>query len=486
MWDLSVNHNKICLQEEGGLSLSYEQIDEFCGRLINIVERRCLVFVLCNNSVGAVAGHIAFINYKVVPVLLNAHIDKELLNNLLILYHPSYIWIPKEQTKEVSGKIVLEEFGYCLIETSYGVEHILHDDLGLLLTTSGSTGSPKFVRQSYENIRVNAEQIAEYLELDSSERPITTLPMNYTYGLSIIHSHLLVGATILLTDKGLMQREFWDFFKAAEATSFGGVPYTYEMLERLRFRTMKLPSLRYMTQAGGKLSPELHKKFAEYAIENGKKFIVMYGQCEATARMAYLPAEDSLRKYGSMGIAIPRGKFALIDVDGKEITDAEITGELVYTGPNVTMGYAQKPEELALGDERNGRLETGDMARRDEEGYYYIVGRKKRFLKVYGNRVNLDELDGLLKSRYGNVDCSCAGVDDHVYIFITDETGQNVSVQLKHEQYNVEKVSEAIRKYISEKTGLNMAAFAVKIIPEIPKNDAGKIQYKELEKYYGL
>ena len=484
MWDLLRNNDRICLQGEGDSVLSYGQVDEFSRKLVNIVGGRCLVFVLCNNSIGAAAGYIAFMNHRIVPVLLNAHSDKELLNNLRTLYCPSYIWTPKEQAEQMLGQVVFEEYGYCLIETGYGVQYALHDDLGLLLTTSGSTGSPKFVRQSYENIHVNAEQIAEYLELDSSERPITTLPMNYTYGLSIIHSHLLVGATILLTDKGLMQREFWEFFRAAEATSFGGVPYTYEMLERLRFRTMKLPSLRYMTQAGGKLSPELHKKFAEYAIENGKKFIVMYGQCEATARMAYLPAEDSLRKYGSMGIAIPRGKFTLIDVDGKEITDAEITGELVYTGPNVTMGYAQKPEELALGDERNGRLETGDMARRDEEGYYYIVGRKKRFLKVYGNRVNLDELDGLLKSRYGNVDCSCAGVDDHVYIFITDETGQNVSVQLKHEQYNVEKVSEAIRKYISEKTRLNMAAFEVKVLPEIPKNDAGKILYKELAKYY--
>lgn len=264
------------------------------------------------------------------------------------------------------------------------------------------------------------------------------------------------------------------------------MPYTYEMLERLRFRRMHLPSLRYMTQAGGKLSPELHKKFAEYAIENGKKFIVMYGQSEATARMAYLPAEDSLRKYGSMGIAIPRGKFTLIDVNGKEVTDADVTGELVYIGPNVTMGYAQKPEELALGDERNGRLETRDMARRDEEGYYYIVGRKKRFLKVYGNRVNLDELDGLLKSRYGNVDCSCAGMDDHVYIFITEETGKKVSEQLKCNPYNIEIVAEEIRKYIAEKTGLNMAAFEVKTIPEIPKNDAGKVQYRGLEKYYGV
>ena len=281
---------------------------------------------------------------------------------------------------------------------------------------------------------------------------------------------------MLLTDKGLMQREFWDFFKTAEATSFGGVPYTYEMLERLRFRRMELPSLRYMTQAGGKLSPELHKQCAQYAIENNKKFIVMYGQCEATARMGYLPAEDSLRKYGSMGIAIPQGKFTLVDVNGQEITDAGVTGELVYTGPNVTMGYAQTPRELALGDERNGRLETGDMAQRDEEGYYYIVGRKKRFLKVYGNRVNMDELEGLLKCQYGDVDCCCAGTDDHVTIFATQETGKKITGQY-------EDMTDVIKKFISEKTGLNRTAFQVVTVPEIPKNDAGKIQYRDVEQY---
>lgn len=131
-----------------------------------------------------------------------------------------------------------------MLKTNYKIDYPLYKNLALLITTSGSTGSPKFVRQSYENLRSNAQSIAEYLKLDETERPITTLPMNYVYGLSIINSHFLVGATLLLTDKGLMQKEFWDFFKSAEATSFGGVPYTYEMLDKLRFYRMKLPSLK--------------------------------------------------------------------------------------------------------------------------------------------------------------------------------------------------------------------------------------------------
>ena len=342
----------------------------------------------------------------------------------------------------------------------------MYDELALLLTTSGSTGSPKFVRQSYENVLDNARSIVQYLELDETERPITTLPMNYTYGLSIINSHLLVGASILLTEKGLMQREFWQFFKVAGATSFGGVPYTYEMLDKLRFYRMNLPSLRTMTQAGGKILPELHEKFARYAEEEGKKFVVMYGQCEATARMGYLPPERALEKKGSMGIAIPGGKFHLIDADGAQVTEPFTTGELVYEGKNVTLGYAESGEDLGKGDERYGILETGDMAQFDKDGYYYIVGRKKRFLKIYGNRVNLDEVDRLIKGSFG-IETASAGVDDHMVIFVTDGNAE-----------------QQVKDFIVEKTKLNPAAFKILTIPEIPKNDAGKTLYKELTKYY--
>ncbi|MBQ6611921.1 MAG: AMP-binding protein [Oscillospiraceae bacterium] len=263
-----------------------------------------------------------------------------------------------------------------------------------------------------------------------------------------------------------MQKEFWNFFKDEEATSFGGVPYTYEMLDRLRFYRMKLPSLRTMTQAGGKILPELHEKFAKYAEENGKKFVVMYGQCEATARMGYLPPEKAVEKKGSMGIAIPGGRFRLIDVNGNEVTEPFVTGELVYEGKNVTLGYAECGDDLIKGDERQGVLETGDMAQFDEDGYYYIVGRKKRFLKIYGNRVNLDEVDRLIKGEF-QVEAASTGVDDHMYIFVTEE-----------------KLADAVKDFVVSKTKLNQAAFKIIVIEEIPKNDSGKTLYKELAKYY--
>lgn len=470
MWNFEQFKNNVAIIDEYGTDVSYEDLIEFGDKVASVISERSLVFVMCTNSIGSVAGYASFVNKGMVSVLLNAHLEKELLDNLVETYKPEYIWVPTEMCTEYekyNAQNVFSEYGYTLLKTTFDANYELYDELCIMLTTSGSTGSPKFVRQSYKNVESNAKSIVQYLELNSSERPITTLPMNYTYGLSIINSHFMVGATLLVTDKGLMQKEFWKFFKGAEATSFGGVPYTYEMLERLRFFKMELPSLRYMTQAGGKLTPELHKKFAEYAGQKNVKFIVMYGQCEATARMGYLPAEKSLEKYGSMGIAIPGGKFKLIDVNGNDITEPHVTGELVYYGSNVTLGYAECGQDLIKGDERFGELCTGDMAQFDEDGYYYIVGRKKRFLKIYGNRVNLDEVDRMIKTKFDNIDVASAGIDDHMYIFVTEERYANDVV-----------------KFVVEKTGLNPAAFQSIVIDSIPKNDAGKTLYKELTKYY--
>lgn len=467
MWDLLKNRNNICIQEENGLQLSYGDMHDFSKKFAKAVGGRNLIFIMCSNTTGSVTGYTACMNHKIVPVLLNAHIDEQLLHELLELYHPAYLWLPKDQTGQFPEmKNMYEAYGYVLMKTGYDKNYPLHKELALLLTTSGSTGSPKFVRQSYMNVLDNAQSIVNYLELDETERPITTLPMNYTYGLSIINSHLLVGATILVTEKTLMQKEFWNFFKEAGATSFGGVPYTYEMLDKLRFCRMNLPNLRTMTQAGGKILPELHEKFAKYAEEQGKKFVVMYGQCEATARMGYLPPEKAVEKKGSMGIVIPGGKFRLVGDDGKEVMTPNTTGELVYEGENVTLGYAECGEDLIKGDERGGILETGDMAQFDKDGYYYIVGRKKRFLKIYGNRVNLDEVDRLIKGQFG-IEAASAGVDDHMYIFVTDE-----------------RYAEPVKAFVVNKTKLNSVAFKVITIEEIPKNDSGKTLYKELTKYY--
>lgn len=466
IWDFQKYGERTAILDEYGTSLTYGALGREGNRVAEAAGRRCLAFILCRNEIGALVGCTGMLNAGIVPLLLNSHVDGEALEKLLEAYRPACLWTPEDipfpGMREAYGA-----FGYRLLRTAYETEYPLHPDLALLLTTSGSTGSPKFVRQSYANIRANAASIAEYLKLDETERPITTLPLHYTYGLSIVNSHLLAGAALLVTDKSLTRREFWSFFKQAGATSFGGVPYTYEMLDRMRFQRMDLPTLRTMTQAGGKLSPALHRKFAEEARAAGRRFVVMYGQCEATARMGWLPPEKAVEKCGSMGIAIPGGKFRLVDEEGGEITAPGVVGELVYEGANVTLGYAERGEDLRLGDEWKGVLRTGDMARFDEDGYYYITGRKKRFLKIYGNRVNLDEVDSLVKEKFPVLDCASAGADDRLWVFITDESR-----------------TEAVREFLAQKTRLNPSAFRVAFLEEIPKSDSGKVLYRKLEEYY--
>jgi len=447
-----------------GEKVKYADLDILTAQLIADIGKRSLVFCLCDNNVESLSGYFSFIKNDIVPLMLDSTVDSNLLQGLIEKYHPEYIWSPTDKINQFYNSNVIFSFeNYSLIRIKGNASPRLNDDLALLLTTSGSTGSPKLVRISYDNLEANANSIAEYLSIDKNERPITALPMSYTFGLSIINSHLIKGAAILLTSKSLMEKEFWTFLKEEKATSLSGVPYTFEMIKKLRFFNMNLEHLKTMTQAGGKMNDELNHKFSEFCNKSGINFFVMYGQTEATARMSYLPAKYSLSKLGSMGIAIPGGRFYLVDDNGETIVENEAVGELVYEGKNVSMGYAISREDLIRGDENNRVLITGDLAKRDAEGFYYIVGRKKRFIKLFGNRINLDETERLIKNITANV--ACTGLDDKMVIYITDE----------------ELISK-VKSFIVEKTKINQKAFKVALIDLIPINSSGKTIYSELPK----
>ena len=456
-WDLMADKSeKVALSTEEK-DVTFVQMDDAAKKITNGISPRSLVFLVCKNNIASVTGYIGFLQKRIVPVLLNSTIDKELFEELCNHYRPQYIWCPEGFTY---GNSVYVYDGYNLIATG-SESPKMDNDLAIMLTTSGSTGSPKFVIQTYKNIQSNTESIVKYLNIFPGDCAITTLPMSYTYGLSIVNSHLMAGAKLILTERTFFDRGFWNFFREKKATTFGAVPYTYQILDRLRFLKMNIPSLRYITQAGGRLGEELHRKFASGMRDRGKALIVMYGATEATARMSYVPADHAVEKAGSIGIPIPGGRFELIDVDGNVITENNKVGELVYYGDNVTPGYAESRDDLAKGDERHGRLETGDMAKRDEDGYYYVVGRKKRFLKIFGNRVNLVEIEELLSK--AGYDTACVGEDDHMRIYTTNED------------------TDGAVNFISEKTGLNREAFTAIYIDEIPHNDSGKVLYSELK-----
>lgn len=461
--DIDVYCTATAIISESSEHFTYAGLLKVADAIKSHCKNRCLVFSVCENSLESVAGYIGFLRGRIVPVLLNDSINRDLFDNLLRTYKPEYIWLPRQKAKDATRGTEVYHYGhYVLLKTDYVTDYTLHEDLALLLTTSGSTGSPMLVRQSYKNINNNANAIVQYLGITQTDRPITTLPMSYTYGLSIINSHLLKGCAIILTNKTFMDKAFWELLKTKEATTFGGVPYVYEMLKKLRFSRMELPRLKILTQAGGKLSRDLSLEFATICEQKGIRFFVMYGQTEATARMSYLPSEYAVSKAGSMGIAIPGGEFWLEDDNGNVIPDSDTVGELVYRGDDVTMGYAATCHDLCKGDENAGVLKTGDMAKRDADGFYYIVGRQKRFLKLFGNRVNLDEVEQLIKGL--GYHCVCSGEDDHLRIYTSDQESH-----------------ATIKSFVAERTGIHTSGFEVIYIQSIPRNAAGKILYSALQ-----
>lgn len=447
----------VAAKDDRGESATYGDLIDFSKAFFSAVGRRTLIFIFCENTVGALAAYTASLSSKVVPLLLNAGGDVHDAQKLIDLYKPEFIWIPLKMKSVYADKeILLESYDYCLIRMHSSAVS-LHPDLSLLLSTSGSTGSPKLVRHSYRNVISNAENVAELFELNSNERAIALLPMQYTMGLSVITSHLYAGASLLMISGTMTEMSFWNFIRDEKATSFTGVPFTFELLHRLRFMRMDLPYLKILTQGGGRLRDKLFQEFAEYCLKNDKKFIPTYGQTEGTARMAYLPHHMAAKKIGSIGKAIPNGRLFLIDNDGNEIEEIAAKGEMCFEGPNVTMGYALSAADLLKGDENKGRLNTGDIARRDDDGYYFIEGRKNRFLKLYGLRISLDQIEDMIKNKF-KTDCYATGNDDLMIIYLT-----------------VHEIVNDVSEYLVSKTGLFHQSFEIRIIDMIPRNSSGKI-----------
>lgn len=449
--------------------LTYASICEFSLEYSKLIPVGSLVFLLCDNSVGALAHYIACVENKVVPLLLGASIDEELLLRLYEIYRPQYFCVPEPQTDDMLEKIpgisvLYKRHGYSILQAGNNPAAVLNEKLALLMSTSGSTGSPKLVRYTRKNLESNARNVAKVFGWTASEKPICDLPMNYTMGLNVINSHLYVGATVVLTKRNLMSQEFWDVIRSQDCTNFTGVPFSYTILSRLRFEKMETPKLTTLAEGGGRLSNAEFEKWANYAKENGKRFFATFGTTETAARMSYLPPEWAAEKIGSIGIAIPEGELFLLDDDGQAISEMEAEGELAYRGPNVTMGYATCREELSLGDVFSGEYHTGDIARRDKDGCYYIVGRKSRFLKLLGFRVNLDESERLIRDKFG-VDNVCMGTDDKMIIYITDS-----------------EYRESVKEFMSNKTRLYSSLFEIRYIDKIPRSQTGKIMYKQLEK----
>ena len=352
---------------------------------------------------------------------------------------------------------VLRTFDPDTVVTSDGIEvrhkeprHDLHPDLALVLSTSGSTGSPRLIRLSYENLDSNAAAIIDYQGLSAADRCITSLPLHYCYGMSVLHSHLMAGGATVLTDLSVVDGCFWDLAERTGVTTIAGVPHTFDLLDSAAMRRRVPRTVRLITQAGGALPTEHLQDLARWCDEAGRQFLVMYGQAEATARISYLPAHLAGSRAGCVGIPIPGGRVTIAR------PDADGVGELIYEGPNVMLGYAERPSDLALGRQTR-TLATGDRAAITEDGLIRIVGRDSRRAKLFGLRLDLDRIDAALHAAGSSAHCAA---DDHRLV-VAARQDDPVS-------------DEDLVRAVADSSGLPPSSTVVVRLGALPRTPSGK------------
>ena len=422
-----------------GDEVTYRELGRAARELADRLDspKKELVFVFAANELGFVHAYLGSLLRGHATCLLDATLTAERRDELVRTYRPRFV-------VDASGASVT------ISERDADDRASVHPEIALLLSTSGSVGSPKLVRLRGESVRANAASIAEALGITPDDRAPTSLPPSYSYGLSVLNSHLLAGASVLLEPHGIVTREFWQSFRAHACTSFAGVPFAYEALTQMRMDRSLPPSLRTMTQAGGRLAVSTAERYHAAMTARGGRFFTMYGQTEATARMSCLPSARFEEKKGSVGPAIPGGAFRVED------------GEVVYEGPNVMMGYASTREELERGDDLGGVLHTGDLGTLDADGFLTITGRRKRIAKVQGHRFNLDEVEALPE-----IDAPVVAVARDEKIIVYAEMSESVTTSL--------------RARLAERLRVHPDAVEVRSVTKIPRNANGKPDYVAIE-----
>jgi acyl-CoA synthetase (AMP-forming)/AMP-acid ligase II len=430
----------LALIDEQGRSVSRGELDALVDARadgLRVRGERQLGLLFFRNQLDDLVQHLACLRSGHVALLLPADIPAPQAQALVDHYRPSWLHgAPAE------------------VQPAEGPRAVLHPDLGLLLSTSGSTGSPKLVRLARSAVQANAASIAAYLQIAPTDRALTTLPPSYSYGISVIHSHLLAGACIALSDASVLSPEFLPRLRELAITSIAGVPSSWQMLLRTGFDKAELPALKTITQAGGRLDEPFVRRLQAWADTRGARFFVMYGQTEATARISYVPPERLADKLGAIGIAIPGG----------ELSVDETSGELVYRGPNVMMGYATAAKDLARGDELGGALRTGDLGRVDEDGFFYVTGRLKRFVKLSGSRIGLDEVESLLATEL-KLPVAAGGRDERLIVAIESAD---------------EALVTQVRELLVQQLKLPLSLIRIRLLPALPLLPTGKRDYAAL------
>lgn len=344
-------------------------------------------------------------------------------------------------------------------------------DLAAIIYTSGSTGVPRGVMLSHSNLTANAHSIVQYLRLTSSDRVMVVLPFHYVYGLSLLTTHVAAGGSLAIDNRFAFPNAVLKTMQRFEVTGFAGVPSTFALLlHRSAIRNMEFPSLRYVTQAGGPMPPALLQQWL--ALMPQVPFYVMYGATEASARLAYLEPGELPTRLGSIGKAIPNVELDLIKEDGESAAPGEV-GEIVARGSNIMCGYWNCPEETRAALGPHG-YRTGDLATRDADGFFYIVGRRQDMLKVGGQRVGAKEIEDVLHEHPSIHEAAIVGAPHELLgevpvAFVTLRTGQSVD-------------AAELLSYCRERLADHKLPARIQFERELPKSAAGKIDKRALRR----
>ncbi|WP_392424346.1 AMP-binding protein [Barrientosiimonas humi] len=428
-----------------------ELVDRAAARLPDAADGRCLVQVFPRPDLDALVAYLATLHAGHVALVAA---PGPAAAPILTRYRPDLAFLG--DTVEVLGE-----------EPWTGPRHLLHPDLALLLSTSGSTGSPKLVRLSHDNLRANADAIAQALSLTAADRAITSLPLTYCYGLSVLHSHLRAGASVVLHDGSVHEPGFWDAVDRHGVTTLAVVPHSARLALAGGLADPH-PSLRLVTQAGGRLEPGAVLDLADLGARRGWDLAVMYGQTEATARIAVLPPAEVATAPDAVGRAVP-GTDVRLDRSVPQATGG--VGELVVTGPGVMLGYAEHPDDLAVGRMQH-ELRTGDLATVDADGLVRIVGRRSGFVKVMGHRIDVAQVENALQAT-GFETCVTGG-DAQLRVLVEPPTVGGDRSSAARGRHDAAATARRLRALVAELTGLGPAAVAVAVAP-LARRDNGKV-----------
>ena len=387
--------------------------------LKNTVRENQNILLISPNSGFFMTAYLGILKSGNVCIPLNFAIEQSNLDYIFNKTVSTTVFITKSLkpklkfNKEVQLIDEEELLGIIEVQDIISFNSVFNEDqLAEIIFTSGSTGEPKGVMISHKNIMANTSSIIEYLNLDSNDIMCVVLPFFYCYGLSLLHTHLKVGGSIVLNNNFIFLGTVINDLKNYKCTGFAGVPSHFQILlkKSQTFKITKFPDLKYVTQAGGKLHAVFIRDFVKSfpTID----FYIMYGQTEATARLSYLAPELVKTKDTSIGKAIPGVELKVVNDKGSEVAVGE-EGELLAKGDNIMLGYYkdEKGTNISL---QNGWLHTGDMAKVDEEGFHYLVARKKEIIKVGGKRVSPKEIEEVILSIPEIVDCTITGVEDEL------------------------------------------------------------------------